>query len=149
MPESRPLRLTPPAVKPSEKPSQAEQILRASARAGRRQAYLTHRSAVAAGAGPQKRFVLYGGTYAAKDVKPWKHEGAATVGVWVEVSAAGPVGATITVEGESLPADMPGGRTRVFSLDPNDTLQILFSDASIEANLIMATPEPAVPDYDD
>lgn len=70
----------------------------------------------------------------------WKNGFDYSVSAVVEVSVAGPLGATVTVEGVSMVADTPGARSRAFHVNPNQTLSVIFSDTSIEARLYVTKP---------
>lgn len=89
---------------------------------------------------------IFGARYANPLTAFWKNEHAYSVGVMVEIVRAGPLGATAIVDGFPVPADTVGGRSAFVAMDPNESLSILFSDASIEGRLVIRTPKsPRLP----
>lgn len=89
---------------------------------------------------------IFGARYAVANTAFWKNEHAYSVAVAVEVVKAGPLGSTALVDGFPVPADTVGGRSAYVALDPNESLSIFFSDASIEGRLIIRTPKsPRLP----
>lgn len=91
--------------------------------------------------GASRTVTIFGAQYAVAGTAFWKNEAAFPVAVTVEVTRAGPLGATVTVDGVPLPADTVGGRSAMVALDLNESLPIFFSDASIEARLVIRTPK--------
>ena len=83
---------------------------------------------------------IYGKDYTNPVAATWRNEERYAISVAVEVLVGGPLGATITVEGFVIPADMPGARTGYVALDPNEAISIVFSHAAVVARLHIKTP---------
>lgn len=90
--------------------------------------------------GGERIIRLYGPLYVDIHRAGWKNERDYSVRAIMEVAKPGPLGATATVGGIAMVADTPGARSQDFAVDPNQTLSILFSDASVEGRLYISTP---------
>lgn len=138
--------VVPPPPKPKQ-PSTAERLLAATEHVAQTQdrigemqhrlADVEMRGAAARGDAQTRTVPLYG-----EQSGIWKNPVPRMIGVEVEVVRASAVlGATVTVNRHVLPADMAGARSRVFVLEPNDGLDITFSDADIGVELLVSDPE--------
>jgi hypothetical protein len=71
----------------------------------------------------------------------WSNDTSYPVGVAFEVVRGGALGAVLTVRDETVPADMPGARTRFFTLDPNARV-LLTIPAGVRVAVLVAEPGP-------
>jgi hypothetical protein len=118
---------------PAEKATQTSDIL--TQRGVERLAEL-HRRAVL---GIEDRRKQHGSEWLSRT--EFKNERGYAVRCYVEVTKGGPVGATLTFDGDAIPADMPGAVSRSVALDANDNVDIKASDAAIMFNIVIVAPE--------
>jgi hypothetical protein len=130
---------TPPTIppkKPEEKPPVSVRDV-ITERGIARLHELHHRAALANGAGPVQREALRASQGLEHE---WRNERKVPVSICVEIVTPGALGAYALIDGEQIVADTPGARSQIVILNTSDTVRIVFSDASIIASLIIATP---------
>lgn len=129
-------RLAPPPE--PRKPSAAEELFRTMERRLAVLVELTLRDVATRGDAPRRTVCPD-----PADVE-WRNDTNRALAVHGEVLTAGDVGATLTVGGYVIPADVPGGRTDVVLLDANSGVRLACSDPAVRYALRIADPELAL-----
>jgi hypothetical protein len=130
-----------PDIPPPEEPDRADLAIGALYEAAdtlERMMELQTREMLSNGLAVAQREPLVTANYL--DGLEWRNRSDRTVAIYVMVTEPGDLGATVELHGHKIPADVPGGRTDVFTVGMNAGVTITISDPSVKALLVVSDP---------